>query len=159
MSRYFSVTSTYQHGPWPISLRSGPIHPIHLSTESEGWGAAVSPCPKGPAEDGIKEPTGISSRREPSVKTTSTCRLRGQYKTKDYVQFTHIYMHIVYPRHPKYLGVMAKEQKKVSSKDKRHRPLLPPRRLNSVAPAREFSSSRPIVEGICPLESLTGAKV
>lgn len=164
MSKYFSVTSVQNGRARDLPARSL-SHPITCQGPS-----ILSTCPpiqkvgalqflRAPAGDGIQEPTGISSRGEPSVKTTSTCRLRGQYKTKDYVQFTLIYMHTVYPRRPEYLGVMAKNKRKYPQTIKCHTPLLPPRRLNSVAPAREFSSSRPFVECTCPLESYTGAKV
>lgn len=112
------------------------------------------------AEDGIKEPTCIRSRGEHSVKTTSTCRLRGQYKTKDYVQFTHIYIYAHrLPETSRISRGNGKKQKKVSSRDQ-----MPPSVVASETPQLRRSSkgiflSRPIVECTCPLESYTGAKV
>ena len=68
-------------------------------------------------------------------------------------------MHTVYPRPPKYLGVMANNKRKSFSKDQMPPLLLPPRRLNSVASAREVFFKPPITECTCPLESYTGAEV
>lgn len=150
----------------PISTALVPSHcgqgPSILSTCLPSQKVGALQFLRAPAGDGIKEPTvevaaaggsPVSKRRQHAVCAAST-RLKIMYNSP-----TYIYAH----RLPETSRVSRrngkKNKRKYPQRIKRHRPLLPPRRLNSVAPAREFSSSRPIVECTCPLESFTGAKV